>query len=437
MAAYSLNLVPKCIRPLRCYMNNLMKISISEELKKSLVILGRTEDVKFSPDERRLAIAGFTKNKILLIDVNIEFFGSDKQVTLTEYTEITSPNLRKPHGLSFANNETLIVANREGDVLVLGLPPREAGVKEVELHPLETIASDSIHYIYTPGSVSASQIGLDLYEILICNNYANYVTRHILDGRNQFRVISSAVLLKNGMEIPDSIAMSNKKKWIAISNHNTNSVFLFENTQKLNSQSSPDGILSKINYPHGVRFTSDDNFILVADAGAPYVHVYSKVDDSWAGEHDPIISIRVMDDETYLRGRYDPQEGGPKGIDVDSNMRVIITTSEHQALAFFDLEKVLKELESKTFIPSTDNFDKYKLDQAEEHKNQLRKDKLSHNAEYERTILICELERENYLHSVQEASLKASYDREIQAIHQSRSWKITAPLRWVNRKLNL
>ena len=44
-----------------------------------------------------------------------------------------------------------------------------------------------------------------------------------------------------------------------------------------------------------------------------------------------------MDDATFLRGRYNPEEGGPKGIDVDRDMSVLATTCEHQPLAFFDL----------------------------------------------------------------------------------------------------
>ena len=48
-----------------------------------------------------------------------------------------------------------------------------------------------------------------------------------------------------------------------------------------------------------------------------------------------------MSDETYLRGRKNPEEGGPKGLDIDAGMRVLATTCEEQALAFFDLRAVL------------------------------------------------------------------------------------------------
>ena len=33
--------------------------------------LGRTEDVSFSPNNRRLAVAAFTRNRIVVFDINI------------------------------------------------------------------------------------------------------------------------------------------------------------------------------------------------------------------------------------------------------------------------------------------------------------------------------------------------------------------------------
>lgn len=43
-----------------------------------------------------------------------------------------------------------------------------------------------------------------------------------------------------------------------------------------------------------------------------------------------------MDDETFQKGRYNPQEGGPKGLDLHRQSGVLVTTCEHQTLAFFD-----------------------------------------------------------------------------------------------------
>jgi hypothetical protein len=45
-----------------------------------------------------------------------------------------------------------------------------------------------------------------------------------------------------------------------------------------------------------------------------------------------------MDDDTFLLGRMkELAHGGPKGLDVAQVGRVVVVTSEHQPLAFFDL----------------------------------------------------------------------------------------------------
>jgi hypothetical protein len=48
-----------------------------------------------------------------------------------------------------------------------------------------------------------------------------------------------------------------------------------------------------------------------------------------------------MDEAVYLRGRNNPKEGGPKGIDIDAGMDIMATTCECQPLAFFDLQAIL------------------------------------------------------------------------------------------------
>jgi DNA-binding beta-propeller fold protein YncE len=118
---------------------------------------------------------------------------------------------------------------------------------------------------------------------------------------------------------------------------------LFENTPRLNRRSEPAGILSGVNYPHGVLFSPDDKFVFVADAGAPNVLVYARDGDSWQGLRYPVKSVRVMDDETFLRGRKNPEEGGPKGIDANRDMNVLVTTTTQQILAFYDVPRMLNQ----------------------------------------------------------------------------------------------
>lgn len=321
-----------------------IEFAASENVSAALADLGRTEDVKFSPDNRRLALAGFAKNKIVVVDVDIDTSSAGgPSISLTDVIEITSSSLHRPHGLFFIDDRTLVVANRGQSTTIFAIPPSGSARPKLELSPLETIGSDPNHRLKSPGSVTVSQVDRDVYELLICNNHAHYVTRHILEKNEQIVLRSHEILLKRGLNFPDGVAADRQRRWIAVSNHERHGVYLYENTAQLNPRSKPDGVLRNVNYPHGVRFTADNAFVLVADAGAPYVNVYARGGAGWKGTRYPVAAFRVMPENTYLRGRFHPQEGGPKGIDLDGGMNVLVATCAEQTLAFFDLPGVLKK----------------------------------------------------------------------------------------------
>jgi DNA-binding beta-propeller fold protein YncE len=326
-----------------CGNDRAIKFTASDPVWASLKDLGRTEDVKFSPDNRRLAIVGYKKNKLVVFDVDIAVSSGITTVSLTDVVEVTSASLSAPHGLTFIDDETLIVVNRWGEAPIFRLPPSGGAEKKIDVSALLTIHHDDAHQLDSPGSVSVSRVADNLFEILICNNYAHYVTRHLLQKNDQFELISNEKLLGRGLNIPDGVAESMDKRWIAISNHGTHCVYLYENTPRLNLRSRPDGVLRNINYPHGVLFMPDGNNIIVADAGSPFINIYAKNGDGWKGARNPQATFRVMDEAVYLRGRINPQEGGPKGIDIDGDMKVLVTTCDEQVLGFFALHEVLKQ----------------------------------------------------------------------------------------------
>lgn len=318
-------------------------------IRKVLAKFGRTEDIKFSPDNKRLAISGFGRNRILLLDVEIAVSSNGIEVLLKDYAELSSESFHEPHGISFLDDENLIVANRSGLVTILKLPSRGTKEKGFMVTPLRVLKGG----VYTPGSVTVSRTDGGEQEVLVCNNLVHYVSRHILDSSSSYEIRSNEALLAKGLNIPDGVAVSHDGQWIAISNHNMHNVFLYRNHLSLDLESDPDAVLNGIEYPHGLCFTRDGSYILVADAGAPCVRVYAKGNDDWNGVRNPSLSIRVMEDEVYLRGRKNPQEGGPKGIDIDRDMNVLVTTCEQQILAFFDLQSVLKAAAStKAQAPS-------------------------------------------------------------------------------------
>ena len=320
------------------YLASQIAYSASKHVHNAILSLGRTEDVRFSPSHRRLAIAQFIKNKITLFEVSFTTSRDTKRISVTGATEISSSYLNNPHGLDFIDEERILVANRKGQPCIFELPPN--AVESCELMPVAILKSDSIS---TPGSVAVIRNEDGLSEALICNNYTNCVTRHLLELREEDT--PSKLLLKKWLYIPDGISVSKQQQWIAVSNHETHAVLLYENKPSLSALSAPDGILRRINYPHGLRFTSDGNFILVTDGGSPFVNIYEKGDTDWRGVRNPIRSLRVLNDEDFLRVRrnynYDG-EGGPKGIDVHDAQKVLVITSESQPLAFFDLAAILK-----------------------------------------------------------------------------------------------
>jgi hypothetical protein len=86
----------------------------TDAVRQAIARLGRTEDLAFSPDGLRLAIAGFACNRVLVIDVEVPGATSGAGVRLTGALEIHSAALAEPHGVSFIDADTRVVANRAG-----------------------------------------------------------------------------------------------------------------------------------------------------------------------------------------------------------------------------------------------------------------------------------------------------------------------------------
>lgn len=94
----------------------------SDGVKTALANLGRTEDVQFSPDDRRLAIAGYGLSKLLILDIKVKTAKGKILVVSDDWLEITSPSFNYPHGLFWIDSNTLIIANRSTDVPIIKIP---------------------------------------------------------------------------------------------------------------------------------------------------------------------------------------------------------------------------------------------------------------------------------------------------------------------------
>lgn len=312
----------------------------SEVVRAALAGLGRTEDLRFSPDNRLLAIAGYAKGRLLILRIDIGQGSGGLEVGLGDFMEITSDGLGNVHGLDFIDDRTLAVANRDGLVSILRLPEGELAGRRCHVRQLRRVKGGHSRLLSTPGSIATRREPAGRVSLFVCNNYAHRVTRHVVDPRWRYLARKNHVLLQNGLDIPDGIALSNDGKWIAVSSHGTHDVKLYSTADALGPDTEPAGVLRNANYPHGLRFTADDRHIVVADAGSPMLHVYDR-GAGWSGPRDPARSVAVLDDETYRRGAMNIEEGGPKGLDIDRSNTIVAATCEEQILAFFSLASVL------------------------------------------------------------------------------------------------
>lgn len=315
----------------------------SARVAEMIAGLGRTEDVRFSPGNHRLAVAGFNAQRILVLDVEVSAGGSGApSVALTGGLDLACPAFRRPHGLDFLDDETLVVTSRAAGVAVVPLPPGDPHVPVCEQQPLHAWDASQDRSLDAPGSVAALPLPGDARELLVCNNRGNRVSRHVLTPPGQgAALLESGTLVARHLDIPDGVAVSPDGRWVAVSNHNHHNVLLYDRSAPLDAQSEPHGILRGVVYPHGLRFSPDGRHLIVADAGAPAVHVFTEGPHGWHGLHETTPCV-VMLEETFARGNSNPQEGGPKGLDIDRSGKVLVVTSEHQPLAFFELRCVLE-----------------------------------------------------------------------------------------------
>jgi hypothetical protein len=386
------------------------------DVRDALAALGRTEDVRLAPSGRRLAIACFARDRIAVAEVEINVSPSGPAIAVTSLDLVASPALREPHGLDFVDDDTLVVGNRAGGVAMLRLPRSSEAEEMTTTGP---VVGEIGHLLDAPGSVAVHSDGPGRYEVLACNNWINTVTRHKLDASGA--LIDGAVVLRKWLDIPDGIALSHDGRLLAVSNHNTHGVFLYEYS-KLDEHADPIGILRGLKYPHGVRFGAGDRCLVVADGGAPHVHVFLASGREWEGVGYPAATITVMDDDTFARGHHNPREGGPKGIDVDPRTNVLVVTSECLPLAFFDLGAAL---DGGEFHRASDALLRSELDllaEAKSIKAVATAEASELRAETERIRAECEQLRATAAEAAETSELLAK-------ILRSKSWRMAEPAR--------
>lgn len=305
--------------------------------REAIMRLGRTEDVKFSPDDRRLALAGFVANACLVFDVRVRRESRVLSIAVDDFAELRSDQLRDPHGFDFIGNDVLVVANRKGAVTLFRLPPRQSGGRAFEVKPFKTIdrADDAGAGLQSPGSLCITRASTWYGEMLVCDTFAHRITRNVFSTLLPGVVRSNSICLRNKLDVPDGVAVSPDGRTLAVSNHGRHEILLYDR-RRMSPQAEPVGRLVGMDYPHGLRFSPDGRHLYTADAARPLVYKYRRPPEGWQGTHTPVATARVLSEEVFLKGRTNPEEGGPKGLDLTRDGALLAVTCEHQPLAIFD-----------------------------------------------------------------------------------------------------
>ena len=307
------------------------------EVLDAISSMGRTEDVSWSPDGRRVALAAITLDRVLVVGMDCQFENGQKVLYLTDAVEVASTSLQRPHGLCWISNSIIAVASREGNVSLFDIPPADRLTALHTLEPLSVIGKQETELLSTPGSLCARDLGAGLHELWVCNGFSHYVTHHLLNAAAGFSHLDAQLLMQHGLEVPDGVALDLNAEWVAVSNHDRHIVALYRNDEFLAPGNAPAAQLRGVSYPHGLCFLAGGRILLVADAGAPHVAVFHRDPSGWCSLAEPNAVFRVLDDAVFERGHHNPREGGPKGIDVHEPWGLMVTTCAEQPLAFFDI----------------------------------------------------------------------------------------------------
>jgi sugar lactone lactonase YvrE len=316
----------------------------------------RTEDVRFSPSGRVLAVVA-TSGDICLFAVDI----ASRPIRVNRSTVLHSASLASPHGIDFLNEHVVVVANRGGWLTFYRLPGVNTWKGNMTVEPIHEFGSTwfggkgSTRQVNGrsvncgPGSVRV----VDRQLFVCCNNKSTLTAHPFTLKREKVVVSDGEVVVHDGLEIPDGLALSRDGRWLAVGDHEYRCIMIMRRrTNQVLSCKLRDADLS---HPHGICFDPTGKALYVADAGERSMHVFVSQDE-WATNMDgstfklpAVLADAFNKTKESVDQKYRSLEGGIKGVDVDASGRIIATTCQNQMLRFFESDFAPAEKGGKSF----------------------------------------------------------------------------------------
>jgi len=305
----------------------------------------RTEDIRFSPSGRLLAIASATTIILLQIDP------AARPIRVLKATTVDYPGMAFVHGIDFISDALLVVADREAWVTFHQIPPAEIWEPAMVLpsvhemgsawfgeKALRRLSGDRIVRC-GPGSV---RIADGTFYVATINR--NTVTRHAYSVSEESISTGEAELVaQDAIEIPDGIALTRTGDLLAVSNSAFSKIFVY-NTATRNLQC----VLRdpRMNNAHGLCFDASGSTLYAVDAGQPFLYGFHSRDGWKTSVHAAACMFSAFEQQNFALAKQGipPQiqtiEGGLKGIDIDPTGHILAVTARRQTLRFFDISRV-------------------------------------------------------------------------------------------------
>lgn len=303
----------------------------------------RSEDVRFSPSGRLLAVA--VQNAVHLIEIAPH----ETPVRVIRQTELRSPGLAFPHGVEFLAEDIIVVANREAWVTFFRLPAADTWQDLMNIEPIHELGcrwfgpKGATRVIETGRTVRCGPGSVRRHgdHLFICANHTNTLTRHPFTLRDGVITTGEASLLaQGGLHILDGLAISADGNWIALADAGNNRVVVCHAETGAEASVLTD---PRLHSPHGLCFDPTGRKLYVSDAGEQLVHVFTRPDGRWDAAMDSsAFCLPGIGDEPFWKTKLSvPEElrglvGGLKGLDIHPSGRLLVGSCLNQPLAFFE-----------------------------------------------------------------------------------------------------